>query len=160
MTYFRYGGVNVTFFDLPTYYDNRTKENYFDLLEREKLYSMESLLIADAWETLIRTINRMFNSTNDFNKKFKLLFQRDRSDNDFLSSRDCRNKFIQPSSLGNIYFDYLLNTNFQGLTGYVQFSNITGQRMNYTFDVYRVTRNNMPKQIGIFRAPNILEVKF
>jgi hypothetical protein len=51
-----------------------------------------------------------------------------------------------------------LNTSFEGLTGNVQFSNQTGQRKNYTFDVYRVTRNDMPKNIGFFRAPNILEV--
>jgi hypothetical protein len=159
MTYFRYGGVNVTFFDLPTKYDNRTKENYFDLLQREKLYSVESLLIADAWETLIRTINRMFNSTNDFDKKLKF-FHRERSNDDFVSNSDCRNQYIQSWSLGNIYFDYLLNTTFQGLTGHVQFSNNTGQRINYTFDIYRVTRNSMPKQIGTFRAPNTLEVEF
>ena len=149
MTYFRYGGVNVTFFDLRT--SNTSNDNYLQFLQREKLYSLEALLLADAWETLIHTINRMFNSTNGLKDQFQL-----NSPNRLTDT--CRNQSIQTWSLGKIYYDYLLNTTFQGLTGHIQFSNLTGQRLNYTFDVYRVTRNNQPKQIGIFQAPNILEV--
>ena len=136
MNYFRYGGVNVTFFVLPTY-----SNDYIDLLKKENFFSVESLLITDAWEILIRTIHRMFNQTKNFR-----------------SNVDCQKNEIQTWNLGKTFLDYLFNTNFRGLTGHVQFSNITGQRINYTFDVYRVTRNNMPKQIGYFRAPNILEV--
>ncbi len=151
MTYFRYGGVNVTFFVLPSYYENQTKENYLDLLKKENLFSVESLLIADAWETLLRTINRILSSTDGIHEKFY---------NDLTPGIDCRKNSIQPWTAGDNYFEYLLNTTFQGLTGNVQFSNVTGERINYTFDVYRVMRNHMPENIGFFRAPNTLEVKF
>jgi hypothetical protein len=154
MTYFRYGGVNVTFFVLPEYSDNQINKNYINLLKKDNLVSVESLLIADVWETLLRTINRMLNLSDDLKEKLKIFRQ-----GKFLIPKiDCRKKFIQAWSTGKIYLESLINTKFQGLTGNIQFSNITGQRINYTFDVYRVTRNDMPKRIGFFRAPNILEV--
>jgi hypothetical protein len=159
MTYFRYGGVNVTFFVLPSYDDNQINENYINLLKQDNLFSVQSLLLADAWEILLRTINRMLTSTDDLRKRLKI-FRQGKFYNNLTSGIDCRNNYIQPWSSGNIYLEYLLNTNFQGLTGNIQFSNITGQRINYTFDVYRVTRNDMPKKIGFFRAPDTLEVEF
>jgi len=152
MTYFRYGGVNVTFFVLSSYDDNQINKNYIDLLKQNNFFSAESLLIADAWETLLHTINRLLTST-DNNIKEKV-------HNNLISDINCRNNSIQPWLTGDVYLKYLINTNFQGLTGNVQFSNITGQRINYTFNVYRVTRNDMPKQIGFFRSPNTLEVEF
>ena len=147
MTYFRYGGVNVTFFVLPSYDNNKT---YLNLLKEKNLLSIQSLLLTDAWELLIRTINHMIISIDNKQKIFY---------DNITSKIDCQKNFIQPWLLGNNYLEYLMNISFQGLTGYVQFSNITGERINYTFDVYRVTRNNMPKKIGFFRAPNILQVK-
>ena len=138
MNYFRYGGVNVTFFALPI--NNETY--YINSLKSENGFSMESLLLADAWEILLRTINHMLNSTKKFSH-----------------SIDCRNNYIQPWLAEKMYLKSLINTNFQGLTGNIQFSNITGERINYTLDVYRVTRNNMPKNIGFFQAPNTLEVE-
>jgi hypothetical protein len=159
MTYFRYGGVNVTFFVLSSYDDKQINKNYIDLLKENNLFSVESLLITDAWETLLHTINRMLTSTDTIREKLKI-YRQGKIYNNLTPDIDCRNNYIQPWLTGNIYLKYLINTNFQGLTGNVQFSNITGQRINYTFNVYRVTRNNMPKQIGFFRAPNILEVRF
>jgi hypothetical protein len=142
MNYFRYGGVNVTFFALPINNDTY----YIDSLKPEKDFSVESLLLADAWEIILRTINHMLNSTNDMRKKFS-------------HDIDCRNNYIQPWLAEKMYVKSLINTNFQGLTGNIQFSNITGERINYTLDVYRVTRNDMPKNIGFFQAPNKLEVE-
>jgi hypothetical protein len=156
MNYFRYGGVNVTFFSLPTSYDNQTKENYINLLGNTSP-TIESLLIADAWETLLRTINHMLSSANETRDKLKV-FRQGRFYNGLTPGIDCRNRHIQAWSAGKIYLDNLLNTTFHGLTGNVQFSNKTGQRKNYTFDVYRVTRNDMPKHIGFFREPTTIEV--
>jgi hypothetical protein len=156
MNYFRYGGVNVTFFSLPINdNNNQTNKNYINLLGINP--SIESLLIADAWETLLRTINHMLSSANETRDKLKV-FRQGRFYNGLTPGIDCRNNHIQAWSAGKIYLNNLLNTTFQGLTGNVQFSNITGQRKNYTFDVYRVTRNDMPKHIGFFRAPTTLEV--
>lgn len=149
MTYFRYGGVNVTFFDLPQLNDDSAR--YINILQRENLFSFEALLLADAWETLIRTINRIFDSNNQSRQKLSLMSVSRPVDT-------CQNQSVPSWPLGKIYYDYLLNTTFQGFTGHVQFSPTTGLRTDYTFDVYRVTRNNKPKQIGIFRAPNQLEV--
>ncbi len=161
MTYFRYGGVNVTFFALPSYTasaDNYTLSLYENYIKSIKIGpSVESLLIADAWETLLRTINHMLSSGNETREKLKV-FRQGKFYNDLTPGIDCRNNHIQPWSPGKIYLNNLLNISFQGLTGNVQFSNKTGQRINYTFDVYRVTRNEMPKNIGFFRAPNILGV--
>ncbi|CAF4044374.1 unnamed protein product [Rotaria sordida] len=157
MTYFRYGGVNVTFFTLPSYYNQQTNENYIDLLKKENLFFVESLLLADAWETLLRTINHMLNSTDDVYEQLKV-FQQEKFSNKLIQHVDCQDNYNQALSLGKIYFEHLIKANFQGLTGNVQFSNVTGQRINYTFDVYRVAGSNMPKHIGFFRAPDILEV--
>ncbi|CAF3876963.1 unnamed protein product [Rotaria sordida] len=166
MTYFRYGGVNVTFFSLPSYEhfnDNYTLllyNNYINSIKNTKIRnipSVESLLIVDAWETLLRTINRMLSSSNEIREKLKV-FRQGTFYNDLTPGIDCRSNFIVPWSAGKIYLENLLNTTFHGLTGNVQFSNKTGQRINYTFEVYRVTRNDMPKHIGFFRAPTTLEV--
>jgi len=159
MNYFRYGGVNVTYFALPSYLDNQTNENYIDLLKQNNLYSVESLLLADTWETLLRSINRILISSDDIREKLKV-YRHGKFHNDLTPGLNCRSSYIQSWLSGNTYLEYLLQTNFQGLTGNVQFSNVTGQRINYTFDVYRVTRNNMPQRTGFFRAPNILQVEF
>jgi len=157
MTYFRYGGVNVTFFALQPYHDNQTNDNYLNSLKSYP--SIELLLIADAWETLLRTINRMLSSANETREKLKV-FRQGKFYNGLTPGIDCRNNHIQAWSAGKIYLENLLNTTFQGLTGNVQFSNKTGQRKNYTFDVYRVIRNDMPKHIGFFREPTTFEVLF
>jgi hypothetical protein len=166
MNYFRYGGVNVTFFAIPSYnpnQDNQTLflyENYLESMKSVNVgntLSVESLLIVDAWETLLRTINRMLSSANETRDKLKV-FRQGKFYNGLLPGIDCRNSHIQAWSAGKNYLENLLDTNFQGLTGNVQFSNRTGQRKNYSFDVYRVTRNEMPKNIGFFRAPTTLEV--
>jgi hypothetical protein len=153
MNYFRYGGVNVTFFAFPINSDNQSNESYIDSLKSNNLLSIESLLLADAWEILFRTINHMLNSTDS------IQYRSGKFSNNLKPNTDCRNSFIQPWLIGNTYLESLINTNFQGLTGNIQFSNVTGQRINYTLDVYRVTRNEMPKNIGFFRAPNTLEVR-
>ena len=167
MTYFRYGGVNVTFFALPSTAspaDNQTwlpYQNYLQAMKKIHLQhvpSVESLLIADAWETLLRTINRMLSSANETREKLKV-FRQGRFYNGLTPGIDCRSSQVQPWSAGKIYLENLFNTTFEGLTGHVQFSNRTGQRKNYTLDVYRVTRNSMPKQIGFFREPTTLEVR-
>lgn len=155
MTYFRYGGVNVTFFALQPFNINQTNDQYINTLGSNP--SIESLLIADAWETLLRTINRMLSSANETRDKLKV-FRQGKFYNGLTPGIDCRNNHIQAWSAGKIYLENLLNTTFQGLTGNIQFSNITGQRINYTFDVYRVTRNELPKKIGFFRTPTTLEV--
>ncbi|CAF1192912.1 unnamed protein product [Adineta ricciae] len=166
MTYFRYGGVNVTFFALPSdpnIHDNQTLHSYETYLNATKNPNekngplVESLLIVDAWETLLRTINRMLISANETRDKLKV-FRQGRFYNGLTPGIDCRNNHIQAWSAGQIYLENLLSTTFDGLTGHIQFSNATGQRTNYTLDVYRVTGNAMPKHIGYFRAPNTLEV--
>ncbi|CAF1049286.1 unnamed protein product [Rotaria sp. Silwood1] len=157
MTYFHYGGVNVTFFTLPSYYDQQINENYIKLLEKDKFFSVESLLLADAWETLLRTINHMLNSTDDSYEQLKI-FQRENFSNEFTQRVDCQRNHDEPWLPGNTYLEHILNTKFKGLTGNVQFSNVTGQRINYTFDVYRLAGTDMPKRIGFFREPDILEV--
>lgn len=156
MNYFRYGGVNVTFFSLPSYHNMQSKENYIDSLGNN--LSVESLLIADAWETLLRTINRMLSADNGTRGNLKV-FRHGKFYNGLTPGIDCRNRHIQAWSVGQIYLENLLATNFQGLTGNVQFSNQTGQRVNYTFEVYRVARNELPKHIGYFREPNTFEVR-
>ncbi|CAF2599544.1 unnamed protein product [Rotaria sp. Silwood2] len=157
MTYFHYGGVNVTFFTLPSYYDQQTNQNYIDLLKKDKLFSVESLLLADAWETLLRTINHMLNSTDDAYEQLKV-FQQEKISNELTQRIDCQHNYDPPWLPGNTYLEHILNTKFQGLTGNVQFSHVTGQRINYTFDVYRLAGSDMPKRIGFFRAPDTLEV--
>ncbi|UJR27160.1 hypothetical protein I4U23_008458 [Adineta vaga] len=157
MTYFRYGGVNVTYFTLPSYSNNQTNEKYIQQLKEKNLLTTESLLLADAWETLLRTINRMLIASDNIREKLKV-YRQGKFYNDLTPGINCRTKQIQAWSSGDIYLKYLLDTQFQGLTGYIQFSNITGQRINYTFDVYRVTGNEMPSHIGFFQTPNILQI--
>ncbi|CAF3474996.1 unnamed protein product [Rotaria socialis] len=167
MNYFRYGGVNVTFFAIPSYENNNNDnqtimlyETYMDSMKNANIPNapyIESLLIADAWETLLRTINRMLNSPNETRDKLKV-FRQGKFYNGVTPGIDCRSNSIEPWSPGKVYLETLLNTSFQGLTGNVQFSSRTGQRTNYTLDVYRVTRNDMPKHIGFFRPPTTLEV--
>ncbi|CAF3643389.1 unnamed protein product [Rotaria socialis] len=157
MTYFRYGGVNVTFFSLPSSYDAKANKNYIDLLKKENLFTIESLLLADAWQTLLVTVNHIFNSSDDIDQRLKL-FRDGKFKNGLKQTIDCRNNYIQPWLSGNMYLKHLNSIGFQGLTGNVQFSNSTGQRINYTFEVYRVTGNDMPKNIGFFRAPDTLQV--
>ena len=156
MNYFRYGGVNVTFFALPSS-NHVNQTDYIDLVKTENNPSIESLLIADAWETLLRTINRMLSSANETRDKLKV-FRQGKFYNGLTPGIDCRNSHIQAWSAGKDYLENLLNTSFQGLTGNVQFSNKTGQRKDYTFEVYRVTGNELPKHIGFFRAPTTFEV--
>lgn len=167
MNYFRYGGVNVTFFALPSTTspaDNQTwlpYQNYLKAMKNANVQLVplvESLLIADAWETLLRTINRMLSSANETREKLKV-FRQGRFYNGLTPGIDCRSSHVQPWSAGKIYLENLFNTTFEGLTGHVQFSNRTGQRKNYTLDVYRVTRNTLPKHIGFFREPTTFEVR-
>lgn len=156
MNYFRYGGVNVTFFSLPSFHDMQSKENYINSLGNN--LSIESLLIADAWETLLGTINRMLRADNETRESLKVS-RKGKFYNGLTPGIDCRHRHIQAWSVGQIYLENLLKTNFQGLTGNVQFSNKTGQRRNYTFEVHRVARNELPKHIGYFREPNTFEVR-
>ena len=158
LTYFRYGGVNVTFFDLPSNFNEQAEKNYTDILAEEDLLSIESLLLADAWETLLHATDHILNSTKHSHEKFRI-FHYGKFSNELTQNINCQNNYIQPWLEGDIYLKYLINANFQGITGNIQFSNVTGQRINYTFDVYRVTRNRMPEKIGFFRAPDTLEVK-
>ena len=164
MTYFRYGGVNVTFFTLPTKGEQETDsldEEYVNAARREVLAdssSIESLLLADAWETLIRSIDSVLDSTNGTHDQSRGV-RRDNTNQNVTTELSCRSNQTPSWSKGDIHFEELLNTNFRGLTGNVQFSNVTGQRINYTFDVHRVTGNEMPKQIGFFREPSTLQVK-
>ncbi|CAF1218392.1 unnamed protein product [Adineta ricciae] len=157
MTYFRYGGVNVTYFTLPSYFDNPTSGAYIQKLKQENLLSIDSLLLADAWEMLLRTVNQMLVASDKIREKLKV-YRQGKFYNDLTPGIDCRNPQIQPWSSGNIYLNYLLQTRFQGLTGHIQLSNITGQRVNYTFDVYRVTANDLPSRIGVFQSPNTLQI--
>lgn len=165
MNYFRYGGVNVTFFSLASDSNQTSTNSYKDYIDstnlnkEENIPSVESLLIVDAWETLLRTVNRMLSSTNETREKLKV-FRHGRFYNGLTPGIDCRKSEIQPWVSGKYFLENLRETSFYGLTGQVQFSNRTGQRMNYTFDVYRVTRNEMPKNIGFFRAPTTLEVTY
>ena len=166
LTYFRYGGVNVTYFILSSdtsFNDSHTLplyKKYIDSIKsayKDDTPPVESLLIADAWETLLRTINRMLSSTNETRDKLKV-FRQGTFYNGQTPGIDCRSNYIQPWISGKFYLANLLNTSFHGLTGYIQFSHKTGQRKNYIFDVYRVTRNRMPKHIGFFRAPATFQV--
>lgn len=136
MTYFRYGGVNVTFFVLP-----KTSNEYTDQLETKKFYSIESLLLTDAWELVSRTLKHLTNSSGNLQ-----------------SNVNCYKSEILSWKYGKFVYDQFLQTNFRGLTGIIQFDRRTGQRTNYTFEIHRVTRNNLPKHIGYFHAPDRLEV--
>jgi len=155
MTYFRYGGVNVTFFALPKSEQVDSNQEFFQTIGNNP--SVESLVLADAWETLLRTINQMLSSNSEIRENLKV-FRQGKFYNGLTPGINCRNNQIEAWSNGKIYLENLLRTTFQGLTGHVQFSNETGQRVNYTFDVYRVTRNEMPKRIGYFKSPSTLEV--
>ena len=166
LTYFRYGGVNVTYFVLSSdasFNDNQTLlfyQKYIDSIKsiyKGDIPPVESLLIADAWETLLRTINRMLGSTNEIRNKLKV-FRQGKFYNGQTLGIDCRSNYIQPWISGKFYLENILKTSFHGLTGYIQFSHTTGQRKNYTFDMYRVTENRMPKHIGFFRAPTTFQV--
>jgi hypothetical protein len=155
MTYFRYGGVNVTFFTLPTVDDLPSQEllmaNYrhlFNQLASIDSSTIETLILADIWETLIRTIDDTIDFI-DINGKVN---------QHFLSDLTCQTRTIEPWRIGQNLFERLLTTNFHGLTGQVQFSNMTGQRINYTLNIHRVTRNEMPKHIGVFHEPSTFEV--
>ncbi|CAF3878747.1 unnamed protein product, partial [Rotaria sp. Silwood1] len=53
-------------------------ENYTNSIKNTKIrniLSIESLLIADVWETLLRTINCMLSSTNKTHDKFQVFRQ-------------------------------------------------------------------------------------
>ena len=164
MTYFRYGGVNVTFFTLPTNGEQTAEsvdQRYLNAVKQELLAdtsSIESLLLADAWQTLIRSIDSVFESTNGTQGQLRGA-HRDNDNQNLTTALDCRFNQIPSWSRGESHIERLLNTSFRGLTGHVQFSNTTGQRINYTFDIHRVTRNEMPKQIGFFREPSTFQVK-
>ncbi|CAF0824550.1 unnamed protein product [Didymodactylos carnosus] len=177
MTYFRYGGVNVTFFALPDSFNmdnkndlqhcaidnctlNQTADLYLKNLKQANIIDnaqtylpLEALLMADSWETFLRAINTMLN-LNETRDSLRV-FRQGRFYNGLTPGIDCNQ--LQPWLAGEIYLERLLNTTFQGLSGNVQF-NQNGERENYTLDVYRVTRNDLPKKIGLFKAPSTLEV--
>jgi len=136
MTYFRYGGVNVTYFVLPT-----ISNEYTVRLQTQNIYSIESLLLTDAWELMSRTIDRLMNSTRNLQ-----------------SNVNCEKAEILSWKYGKFVWEQILQSHFHGLTGSIEFDHRTGQRTNYTFEIHRVTRNNLPKRIGYFRAPDRLEV--
>ncbi|CAF1623889.1 unnamed protein product [Rotaria magnacalcarata] len=157
--FFPNGGLHGTFFSLPSYesLNNNNNQallllyqNYINSIKDVHLRNVpfiESLVIADAWETLLRTINLTLNSINETHQQRYLT-----------TNIDCRGNGTKSWSFGKFHFKTLLNINFQGLTGNVQFSRKTGQRKNYMFDIYRATRNDRPKNIGFFRAPTTLEI--
>lgn len=152
MTYFRYGGVNVTFFSLPNVHPGHFRQVDFDLNSAQ----IEFLLLTDAWQTLIRSLMQVIDRSKINNTRS--LFQFDHP-SPMTNYSICRKSLARSTLDGHKLFQTLLKTNFRGSTGQIQFSNITGRRINYTFDIFRVTRNEIPKKLGYFREPNIFQVR-
>ncbi|CAF0954909.1 unnamed protein product, partial [Didymodactylos carnosus] len=143
MRFFRYGGVNVTYF-LPrsmhpaSLLKNSINDNATDRLS---LPSFEKKALADSVQLYMRALI-LLNEKN-------ITFSFD-NNSDYLKIR-CRTaqKPIEKHKVGELLFDVMKSVVFEGFSGHVEF-NEYGERVNYTLDVHQITMNKLPRNVGNF----------
>ncbi|CAF4643979.1 unnamed protein product, partial [Didymodactylos carnosus] len=64
---------------------------------------------------------------------------------DYLKIR-CRSahKAIEKHKMGELFFDIMKSTIFDGFSGHVEF-NEYGERINYMLDIHQITMNKLPR---------------
>ncbi|CAF3808094.1 unnamed protein product [Rotaria sordida] len=145
MRTFRYGGVNVTYFvPRSPYTMNPSLDG--SIIDRLSLPSFEKKALADALSIYMRAIMLL-----DDRIRSKIVYS-DSNDNNFDHLKiQCRTKTNQQQHelFSEELFNIMKSLSFDGYSGHIAF-NEYGERINYTLNMYQVTMNRLPKNIGNF----------
>ncbi|CAF0794953.1 unnamed protein product [Rotaria sp. Silwood1] len=145
MRTFRYGGVNVTYFVPKSPYTiNQSLDG--SIADRLSLPSFEKKALADALSMYMRAIMLL-----DDRIRSKIVYSDSDDDNFDHLKIQCRTKENrrQHKLFGEELFNIMKSVSFDGYSGYVAF-NEYGERINYTLNIYQVTMNRLPRNIGNF----------
>ncbi|CAF1193179.1 unnamed protein product [Rotaria sordida] len=145
MRFFRYGGVNVTYFSPKSFY---RMDSTIDpaTTNRLSLPSFEKKALADALSIYMRAIMTLDDMT-----RTEILHPSDTDDSFGHLKIQCRVKTKNPphETFGEQLFNIMKTISFEGYTGHITF-NEYGERTNYTLNVYQVTMNKLPRNVGNF----------
>ncbi|CAF1149652.1 unnamed protein product [Rotaria sp. Silwood1] len=145
MRFFRYGGVNVTYFSPKSSYK---MDSTFDPVTNNRLSlpSFEKRALADAISIYMRSIMALDDMTRN-----DILHPTDTDDNFDHLKIQCRAKDKNPQheAFGEQLFNIMKTISFEGYTGHIKF-NEYGERTNYTLNVYQITMNKLPRNLGNF----------
>lgn len=145
MKFFRYGGVNVTYF-LPKSSYQMSPPIDLTATSRLSLPSFEKKALADALSIYVRAIM----SLND--KVRARIVQSNNHDENFEHLKiECRarDRQYQHEGFGEELFNAMKSISFEGYTGHISF-NEYGERKNFTLNIYQVTMNKLPRNVGNF----------
>ncbi|CAF2402152.1 unnamed protein product [Rotaria sp. Silwood2] len=145
MRTFRYGGVNVTYFvPKSSYTINQSLDG--STADRLSLPSFEKKALADALSIYMRGIMLL-----DDRIRSKIVYSDSDDDNFDHLKIQCRTKENQRQYelFDEELFNIMKSLSFDGYSGYVAF-NEYGERINYTLNIYQVTMNRLPRNIGNF----------
>ncbi|CAF3688902.1 unnamed protein product, partial [Adineta steineri] len=145
MRAFRYGGVNVTYF-LPKSAFKMNASVNSSITDRLSLPSFEKKALADALYLYMQAIMFL-----DERTRAKIVDSDSTDDNFDHLKIECRAKGRQRSHepFGEKLFSIMQSLSFDGYSGHVAF-NEYGERINYTLNVYQVTMNKLPRNMGNF----------
>ncbi|CAF3649865.1 unnamed protein product [Adineta steineri] len=145
MRAFRYGGVNVTYFLPKSAFKMNVSVNS-SITDRLSLPSFEKKALADALYLYMQAIMFL-----DERTRAKIVDSDSTDDNFDHLKIECRAKGRQRSheSFGEKLFSIMQSLSFDGYSGHVAF-NEYGERINYTLNVYQVTMNKLPRNMGNF----------
>ncbi|UJR30873.1 hypothetical protein I4U23_018386 [Adineta vaga] len=145
MSFFRYGGVNVTYF-LPKSSYRMNRSINLTTQDRFSLPSFEKKALADSLSLYMRALMILDEST-----RMKIVHSDSNDENYDHLKIDCRaaDKQHQHEDFGEKLATIMRSLSFEGYTGQITF-NERGERVNYTLHVYQVTMNKLPKNVGNF----------
>ncbi|CAF3068666.1 unnamed protein product [Rotaria sp. Silwood2] len=145
MRFFRYGGVNVTYF-LPKSAYRMDPTIDPATTDRLSLPSFEKKALADALSIYMRAIMALDDMT-----RMEALHPSDTDDSFDHLKIECRSKDKnqQHEAFGEQLFNIMKTISFEGYTGNIKF-NEYGDRTNYTLNVYQITMNKLPRNVGNF----------
>ncbi|CAF3435085.1 unnamed protein product [Rotaria socialis] len=143
MRFFRYGGVNVTYF-LPRSIYRMDHSVDPATTDRLSLPSFQKKALADALSIYMRAIMALDEPT-----RAEILHASDNEDNFDHLKIECRakDKNHPHEAFGENLFNIMKTISFEGYSGYVSF-NEYGERINYTLNIHQVTMNKLPRNIG------------
>ncbi|CAF0851429.1 unnamed protein product [Adineta ricciae] len=145
MSFFRYGGVNVTYF-LPKSSNRMDPSINPATQDRFSLPSFEKKALADSLSLYMRALMML-----DEDTRTKII-QPDSNDENYDHLKiNCRaaDKHYQHEDFSEKLATIMRSLSFEGYTGQITF-NERGERVNYTLHVYQVTMNKLPKNVGNF----------
>ncbi|CAF0910875.1 unnamed protein product [Adineta steineri] len=151
MRFFRYGGVNVTYF-LPKSQYRMDSSIDPATTDRFSLPSFEQKALADSLSIYMRAIMALDETTRS-----KIVQSNDGDENFDHLKIECRaaDKQHQHIDFGEKLFNIMKSLSFEGYTGHITF-NEYGERVNYTLNVHQVTMNRLPRNLGNFTLDQFL----